>query len=100
MSTAPKSSAAVPEDLPLKRNEAYAAISGVSMQRNEAYAAVSGVSMQRNEAYSVAVSLQKDEVYGSPLPEVPLQQNEAYESVVRPATTTDTQTYPYYEIIQ
>ena len=71
MSTAPKSSATVPEHLPLKRNEAYTAVSGVSMQRNE--------------AYSVAVSL---------------QQNVAYESVMTPATTMDTQTCPDYEIIQ
>ena len=66
-----KNLAAVPEDLPLKRNEAYAAVFGVSMQRNE--------------AYSVSASR---------------QQNEAYESVVMSATTTDTQTCPYYEIIQ
>ena len=86
MSTAPKSPAAVPEDLSLKRNEAYATVSEVSMQNNE--------------AYSVAASLQKNEVYGSPLPEVPLQQNEAYESVVMPATTADALSCPDYEIIQ
>ena len=85
MSTALKSPAAVPEDLSLK---------------NEAYAAVSELSMQRNEAYSVAASLQNNEVYGSPLPEVPLQQNEAYESVVTPATTTDALTCPDYKIIR
>ena len=52
---------AVPEDLPLKRNEAYATVSGVSMQRNEAYSVV-----------------------------VPLQRNEAYENVERPAYRLDT----------
>ena len=52
--------------------------------RNEAYAAVPGISMQRNEAYSAVV---------------PLKRNEAYGSVVRPANTLDTQTCPDYEII-
>ena len=56
--------------LPLKRNEAYATVSAVSMQNNEAYSAV-----------------------------VPLQRNVAYESVVRPTNTLDTQTSPEYEII-
>ena len=86
MSAASKNPAAVPEDLPLKRNEAYGTVSRVSMQKNE--------------AYSVAVSLQKNEIYESPLPEVPMQQNEAYVSVVRPATTMDIQTCPEYEIVQ
>ena len=62
---------AIPEDLPLKRNEAYATVSGVSMQRNEAYSVV-----------------------------VPLQRNVAYENVERPANTLDTQTNPEYEIVQ
>ena len=61
----------VPEDLPLKRNEAYATVSGVSMQRNEAYSVV-----------------------------VPLQRNDAYENVERSTNTPDTQTSPQYEIIQ
>ena len=60
----------VSEDLEMKRNEAYAAVPGISMQTNEAYSAV-----------------------------VPLQRNEAYGSVVRPANTLDTQTCPDYEII-
>ena len=55
----------------------------VPLKRNEAYATVSGVSMQRNEAYSVVV---------------PLQRNEAYNSVVRPANALNTQTSPEYEI--
>ena len=38
---------AVSEDLPLKRNEAYATVSGVLMQRNEAYSVV--VPRQRND---------------------------------------------------
>ena len=60
----------VSEDLEMKRNEAYAAVPGISIQRNEAYSAV-----------------------------VPLQRNEAYGSVVRPANTLDTQSCPDYEII-
>ena len=62
---------AVSEDLPLKRNEAYARVSGVSMKRNEAYSVV-----------------------------VPLERSEAYENVERPANTLDTQTSPEYEIVQ
>ena len=61
---------AVSEDLPLKRNEAYATVSEVSMQRNEAYSVV-----------------------------VPLQRSEAYENVERPANRLDTQTNPEYEIV-
>ena len=72
----------VSEDLEMKRNEAYAAVPGISMQTNEAYSAV--VPLQRNEAYSAIV---------------PLQRNEAYGSVVRPANTLDTQSCPDYEII-
>ena len=72
MSKAPKSQATVPEDLPLKRNKTCAMVSG-------------GL-MQRNETYSTAASLQKNEVYEGPLPEVPLQKNTAYESVMGPAT--------------
>ena len=62
---------AVPEDLPLKRNEAYATVSEVPLRRNEAYSVV-----------------------------VPLQRNEAYENVKRSTNTPDTQTSPQYEIIQ
>ena len=73
----------------------------LQLKRNEAYAAVSVVSMQTNEAYAVAVPLQMNEAYENPLPEVALQKNEAYGSVVRPANTMDIQqTYPEYEIIQ
>ena len=61
---------AVFEDLPLKRNEAYATVSGVSMKRNEAYSVV-----------------------------VPSQRSVAYENVERPANTLDTQTSPEYETI-
>ena len=63
----------VPEDLPLKRNEAYATVLGVSIQRNEAYSTV--------------------------VP-VPLQRNEAYEGVMRPANTLNTQNCPDYKTIQ
>ena len=69
----------VSEDLEMKRNEAYAAVPGISMQTNEAV-----VPLQRNEAYSAVV---------------PLQMNEAYGSVVRPANTLDTKSCPDYEII-
>ena len=62
---------AISEDLPMKRNEAYDTVSGVSMKRNEAYSVV-----------------------------VPLQRSMAYENVERPANTLDTQTSPEYEIIQ
>ena len=61
----------ISEDVPLKRNEAYATVSGVSMMRNEAYSVV-----------------------------VPQQRGVAYENVERPANTLDTQTSPEYEIIQ
>ena len=67
----PQKRPAAPEDLPMKRNEAYSIVSGVSMIRNE--------------AYSVAV---------------PPQRSEAYENSERPANTLDTQTSPEYEIIQ
>ena len=68
--TEPRKKPAVPEDLPLKRNEAYATVSGVSMQRNEAYSVV-----------------------------VPSQRGVAYENVERPANTLDTETTPEYETI-
>ena len=68
--TEPGKRPAVPEDLPLKRNEAYATVSGVSMKRNEAYSVV-----------------------------VPSQRGVAYENVERPANTLDTQTSPEYETI-
>ena len=85
--TAPKSPPAVPENVQLKRNEAYAAVSVVSLQTNEAYA--------------VAFPLQMNEAYENPLLGVALQKNEAYGSVVRPANTMDIQqTYPEYEIEQ
>ena len=68
--TEPQKRPVVPEDLPMKRNEAYSTVSRVSMKRNEAYSVV-----------------------------VPLQKSEAYENVERPANTLDTQTSPEYEII-
>ena len=45
---------AMPEDLPLKRNEAYATVPGISMKRNEAYSLV--VPLERSEAYENVAS--------------------------------------------
>ena len=70
MYTEPGKRPAVSEDLPLKRNEAYTTVSGLSMKRNEAYSVV-----------------------------VPSQRGVAYENVERPANTLDTQTSPEYETI-
>ena len=58
----------------------------VPLKRNEAYSTVSGVSMKRNEAYSVVVP-------------APQQRGVAYENVERPTNTQDTQTSPEYEVI-
>ena len=69
--TEPQKRPAVLEDLPLKRNEAYATVSAVSMKTNEAYDSVV----------------------------VPSQRSVAYENVERPANTLDTQTSPEYETI-
>ena len=65
--TEPQKRPALPEDLPLKRNEACATVSGMSMKRNEAYSVV-----------------------------VPSQRGVAYENVERPANTLDTLTSPEY----
>ena len=45
---------AIPEDLPLKRNGAYATVSGVSLKKNEAYSVV--VPLERSETYENVAS--------------------------------------------